>query len=80
MRVSESGGSKSGNIGDTRRELSPAPPLLAPSIDPELAIVVAAWPTLPPAICAGIIAMVKAAKLAAPRRTTPDYQFDVLNQ
>jgi hypothetical protein len=31
------------------------------NIDPDLAIVVAAWPELPEAIRAGIVAMVKAA-------------------
>ena len=31
-------------------------------IDPALALVVDAWPTLPPALKAGIIAMVKAAR------------------
>jgi hypothetical protein len=30
--------------------------------DPDLAVVVAAWPSLPEAIRAGILAMVKAAK------------------
>lgn len=59
--TSELGGSKSGNNTKTRGELSPAPPLSAPPIDPELAMVVAVWPTLPTAIWVGIIAMVKAA-------------------
>ena len=36
------------------------PPLNGPD-DPDLAAVVAAWPELPEAICAGILAMVKAA-------------------
>lgn len=46
------GGAKSGALSDD----SPSEP--AP--DPELAAVVAAWPTLAPAIRAGIVAMVKA--------------------
>ena len=33
-----------------------------PKTDPDLAQVAAAWPTLPPALRAGILAMVKAAK------------------
>jgi len=52
-RVSESGGSKSGNSGPDS-----GAPMAA---DPELAAVVAAWPELPPAIRAGILAMVGAA-------------------
>ncbi len=55
--VSESGGSKSGNI----RPVSCAPTPPAKPTDPELAAVVAAWPDLPPAIRAGVLALVKAA-------------------
>jgi hypothetical protein len=39
-------------------------PYNAPELPPDLAAVVAAWPTLPEAIRAGILAMVEA---AAPR-------------
>jgi hypothetical protein len=56
-QVSGAGGSKSGNkpagSGD------PAAP--EPPADPDLAAVVAAWPDLPAALRAGIVAMVKAA-------------------
>jgi hypothetical protein len=60
--VSESGGSKSGNKGagfgpPTPRTTPPKP------TDPELTAVVAAWPDLPPAIRAGVVALVKAAGL-----------------
>ena len=55
--VSDSGGSKSGN-----KEGGFGPPTAPPKpTDPELAAVVAAWPDLPPALRAGIVAMVKAA-------------------
>jgi hypothetical protein len=40
--------------------------LPATPTDPELAAVVAAWPDLPPAIRAGIVAMVKAAASTNP--------------
>ena len=56
-RVSDSGGSKSGNIGT---ESGPAIPP-ATTTDPDLAAVVAAWADLPPAVRAGIVAMVGAA-------------------
>jgi hypothetical protein len=56
-RVSEPGGSKSGNkdapFGISTGELRPT--------DPELAAVAAAWPDLPAALRAGILAMVRAA-------------------
>lgn len=55
--VSESGGSKSGNKGGG---FGPPTPPATPT-DPELAAVVAAWPDLPPAIRAGVLALVKAA-------------------
>ena len=57
--VSESGGSKSGNNWEGLG--LPTPPATPPKpTDPELAAVVAAWPDLPPAIRAGIVAMVGA--------------------
>lgn len=64
--VAESGGSKSGNIGgrfgDSAEVAEPIPPTTpTPPDDPELATVVAAWPSLPPAIRAGVVAIVKAA-------------------
>jgi len=53
--VSESGGNKSGNTGpDSGPKVLPPTPT-----DPELAAVLAAWPTLPPAIRAGMLAMVR---------------------
>lgn len=73
---SESGGSKSGNSGPRSGDSEPPasqPPALAPTTapvapqtpanpaDPELAVLVEAWPTLPQAIRAGILAMVRAA-------------------
>jgi len=55
--VAESGGNKSGNTGarfdDSSGVTNPT--------DPDLAAVVAVWPDLPPALRAGIVAMVKAA-------------------
>lgn len=59
-RVSDSGGSKSGNKGAGFGPLTPPPPTPAKPTDPELATVVAAWPDLPPAIRAGVLALVKA--------------------
>lgn len=56
-RVSESGGSNSGN--EEAGEGVPTPPVKP--TDPDLAAVVAVWPDLPPALRAGIVAMVKAA-------------------
>lgn len=56
-RVSDSGGSKSGNNGAGFGPLTPP----AKPTDPELAAVVAAWTDLPPAVRAGIVAMVRAA-------------------
>jgi len=50
------GGSKSGNI-DAGCGGSPTP---ATPADPDLSAVVAAWPDLPPAIRAGVVALVKA--------------------
>lgn len=60
--VSESGGSKSGNKGGG---FGPPTPPATPT-DPELAAVVAAWPDLPPAIRAGVLALVKAATPTTP--------------
>ena len=62
--VSESGGIKSGNIG---AGFGPPTHSATPNLptDPELAAVVAAWPDLPPAIRAGVLALVKAAGGAA---------------
>lgn len=54
--VSDTGGSKSGNIGAGPGMDTPPTPT-----DPALASVVAAWPHLPPALRAGIVAMVQAA-------------------
>jgi hypothetical protein len=60
IHVSETGGSKSGNIptcfGDCSHGDTPGVSTLA---DPDLAAVVTAWPDLPPAIRAGIVAMVR---------------------
>jgi hypothetical protein len=55
-RISDSGGSKSGNIGDS---LGPPTPPATPT-DPDLAGVVAAWPTLPPALRSAVLAIVAA--------------------
>lgn len=58
--ASVSGGSKSGNIrADSGPATPPAKP--TPPTDPELAAVVRAWPTIPQAVRAGIVAMVRAA-------------------
>lgn len=54
--VSHSGGSKSGNK-DASFAVSAGVPK---SVDPDLAAVVAAWPALPAAIRAGVLAMVRA--------------------
>ena len=70
--IGDSGGSKSGNIRagfgsptptPTSTPATPAHP--AKPTDPELAAIVAAWPNLPPAIRAGIAAMVTASKLGS---------------
>jgi hypothetical protein len=65
-RVSKSRGNKSGNIGPdsgpTPTPTTPATP--PPPTDPDLSAVVAAWPTLPPAIRAGMLALVKAGTTA----------------
>lgn len=59
--IPESGGSKSGNIGaGFGGPTPPATPPIPPPTDPELAAVVAAWGDLPPAIRAGVLAMVRA--------------------
>jgi hypothetical protein len=59
-KVSGSGGSNSGNkdarLGDSSGVVTPPQPT-----DPDLSRLVAAWPDLPPAIRAGIVAMVNAA-------------------
>ena len=53
----ESAGHKSGNIGAPSGDpTGPATPT-----DPDLSAVIAAWHTLPPALRAGIAAMVRAA-------------------
>jgi hypothetical protein len=58
--VADSGGSKSGNILAGSDAATPtAKP--TPPPDPDLAAIVAAWPELPPAIRAGVLALVKAA-------------------
>jgi len=59
--VLETGGSKSGNIG-----AGFDPPTPPEHTDPDLARVVAAWPDLPPAIRAGVVALVAAAAPAKP--------------
>jgi len=56
----ESGGSKSGNKGAGFGAPTPPATPTRPT-DPELVAVVAAWPDLPPAIRAGVLALVKAA-------------------
>lgn len=63
-RVSDSGGSKSGNKGS---DSALPPPAKAPATPPTaadlaLARVVAAWADLPPAVRAGILAMVDASR------------------
>jgi hypothetical protein len=55
--VSKTGGSKSGNNGTGVGPL-PTPAMPSMHTDAELAKVVAAWPDLPPAIRAGILALV----------------------
>lgn len=60
--IPESGGSKSGN---TRADSDP-PTAPAMPTDPDLAAVVAAWPALPPAIRAGVLALVRAGTPADP--------------
>jgi len=55
--VSLPSGAKCGALS---RDSDPNPPPAKPT-DPELAAVVAAWPDLPPAIRAGVLALVKAA-------------------
>ena len=61
------------NKGLTAHPPHHAPQSVADSIpdaptDPELAAVVAAWPDLPPAIRAGVLALVKAAGLSGDAR------------
>ncbi|GIK17963.1 MAG: hypothetical protein BroJett004_01270 [Planctomycetota bacterium] len=58
----ESGGNKSGNTGARFGDSAG----VATPTDPELAAVVAAWPDLPPAIRAGVLALVKAATPTTP--------------
>jgi hypothetical protein len=57
-QVSDSGGNKSGNNG--AGVSAPIRPPERPA-DPDLAALVAAWPALPSAVRAGIVAMVRAA-------------------
>ncbi len=73
---SESRGNKSGNIGagsGGSEPPSPAPAPTPPTVpatpaDPELAAVVRAWPDLPSAIRAGVLALVKAASPTTPAK------------
>jgi len=58
--VSDSGGSKSGNNGAGFGPPTPPPTPPATPTDPELAAVFAAWADLPPAIRAGVVALVRA--------------------
>ena len=53
--VSNLAGSKSGN----NEAMVATPTISTVPTDPKLAAIVAAWPTLPPAIRAGVMAMVK---------------------
>lgn len=81
--VHDSGGSNSGNIHATQpltSTLTPTPTPTAPDApppapttpaDPDLAALIAAWPTLPPTIRAGIAAMVKAAGTPDAAREAP---------
>jgi len=41
-----------------------APPTLQRNIDPQLALIVRAWPQLSPVVRAGIVAMVRASEAA----------------
>ena len=59
--VCVSGGAKSDAHSAPSAPNSPGNPPTPPT-DPELAAIAAAWPDLPPAIRAGIVAMVKAAR------------------
>jgi hypothetical protein len=64
--VGDSGGSKTGNTGAETPPTpvstsTPTPPAPEAPADPELAAVVAAWADLPPAVRAGIVAMVAVA-------------------
>ena len=55
-------GNKSGNTGAQPPEsATPATPA-----DPDLSTVLAAWPNLPPAIRAGILALIQATKATHP--------------
>jgi len=79
QHVSETSGSNSGNIGadsgnsEPSAPIPPAPPPLP--ADPDLAAIVAAWPTLPNAIKAGVLALVHAATdrpTSSPSSPKPD--------
>lgn len=62
--IPKAGGIKSGNNrAEGGSKVSPAAP--AKTADPDLSAIIAAWPTLPAAIRAGVLALVKAA-VAAP--------------
>ncbi len=63
--VSETGGNRTGNTGAGFGPMTPPATPPKPT-DPELAAVVAAWPDLPAALRAGIVAMVAAAAPAKP--------------
>jgi hypothetical protein len=58
---SKAGGSNSGNKGASFGDSPAGAPVPA---DPDLAAVTEAWPNLPPAVRAGIVAMVKASEAA----------------
>lgn len=65
--VRSSGGNNSGNKRtETGPQTPPAPPaaMHIPPTDPELTGVIVAWADLPPAVRAGIVAMVQAAAAA----------------
>lgn len=65
-QVSDSGGSKSGNKSGNKSGSNaggPEPTLPTdPPADPDLAALVRAWPDLPPALRAGIVALVRTAR------------------
>jgi len=58
--VADTGGSKCGNKG-AGFDASTPPATPPKPTDPDLATVIAAWPSLPPAIRAGVLALVRAA-------------------
>ncbi len=76
MGVASEGGTKCGALSGN----SDAKPLTATPTDSDLSVVIAAWPNVPPAVQAGIVAMVRAARQSGPAQPSSPHANSLHDQ